>query len=85
MAITKEDKNIVWGLTPEQLSLNSTFVWQYMATNEEVEWSSETGAADISSGIGGSLTTSEVETSLEELNEKDLISSPSFKVAAPGA
>lgn len=85
MAITKEEKNIVWGFSPEQLSLNATVVWQYMATNEEIEWSSETGAADISSGLGGSLSTSEVETALEELNEKDLISSPSFKVAAPGS
>ena len=85
MAITKEEKNVVWGFSNEQLSLNATFVWQYMATNDDIEWSSDTGAADISSGVGGSLSTSEVENALEELNEKDLISSPTFKVASPSS
>ena len=83
MALPTEEQNVVWGLTPEQLGNSAKWVWQFMADNSEIEWSSDTGAADISSGMGGSLSTSEVETALEELNEKDLISSPSFKVASP--
>ena len=78
-----EEQNAVWSLTLEQLSLNATIVWQYMADNSDVEWSSDTGASDISSGLGGSLSTSEVQAGLDELLEKGLISSATFKVASP--
>ena len=85
MALPTEEQNAVWALTLEQLSLNATLTWQYMADNSEVEWSAETGAADISSGMGGTLSTSEVSDALEELEQKELITSRIFKVQSPGA
>lgn len=83
MALPTEEQNQVWGLSQEQLSNNAKWVWQYMADNSEVEWNAETGAADIASGMGGSLSTEEVETALTELEEKGLISARVFKVQSP--
>ena len=78
-----EEQNAVWSLTPEQLSNNAKWVWQFMADNSEVEWSTETGSADISSGMGTSLSTEDVDTALQELNDKGLVSSSTFKVESP--
>ena len=85
MALPTSEQNQVWSLTLEQLSLNATLTWQYMADNSDVEWSADTGAADISSGMGGTLSTSEVTTALEELEEKGLITPRIFKVESPPA
>lgn len=85
MALPTEEQNAVWPLTPSQLSSNSKYVWQFMADNSEVEWSSDTGATDISAGMGGSLTEQEVSDALAELNQKGFITSNTFKVASPPA
>jgi hypothetical protein len=77
------EQNYIWARTEEQLSANAKYVWEYMADNSEIQWSTETGAADISAGMGGSLTASEVTTALEELDAKNLISSPFFVVESP--
>jgi hypothetical protein len=83
MSLPVEEQNAVWALTEAQLSSNAKYVWEYMADNSEVQWSTETGAADISAGMGGSLTPAEVATALTELDEKNLISSPFFIVESP--
>lgn len=78
-----EEQNQVWGSTPEQLGNNAKWVWQYMADNSDVQWSTDTGATDISAAMGGSLTSTEVDAALTELNDKNLISSSLFGVNSP--
>ena len=85
MALPTAEQNVVWGLSPEQLGNDAKWVWQYMADNSDVEWPADTGAADISSGMGGSLTTAEVTAALEELETKGLITPRIFKVESPSA
>ena len=85
MALPVEEQNLVWGLTPAQLSTDGTFVWQYMADNSDIEWSNETGAVDISAAIGGSLTPEQVDAALVELRDKGLITDVTFRVASPSA
>ena len=82
MAIPTETQLVVWGFSNEQLSKDATITWQYMADADQ-EWETATAAADISSGLGGTLSSEEVAVALQELEEKDLITSSSFKVAAP--
>lgn len=83
MALPTEEQNAVWGLSQEQLGNNAKWVWQYMADNSETDWDADTGAADISSGMGGSLSTEEVSEALTELEGKGLISERVFKVLSP--
>ena len=83
MSLPAAEQNQVWALTEAQLSSPAKYVWQYMADNSTVQWSTETGAADISAGMGGSLSPQEVETALVELDSKNLISSPFFIVSSP--
>jgi hypothetical protein len=81
--ISPEQQNYVWGLTQAQLSNNAKYVWEYMADNPDVQWSTETGAADISAGMGGSISPEDVTVALVELDEKGLISQPFFIVEPP--
>ena len=77
------EQNAIWSATEAQLSNNAKWVWQYMADNSDTEWTVTTAAADISSNMGQSLTVTEVEEALQELDDKDLVSSATIKVESP--
>ena len=81
--LSEESQNIVWGYTPSQLGNDAKWVWEYMADNSDVSWSASTAAADISAGMGTSLSESEVDAALTELRDKGLISADTFVVTDP--
>ena len=82
MAISREQQLEVWALaSPSEISNNAKYVWELMADTDNT-YEKETAGDQISQEMGGSLSGSEVNTALEELEEKDLLEFVTFKAKA---
>ena len=80
--ITTEQQIEVWALSsPSEISNNAKWVWQNMADQDDT-YEQETAGDVISQQMGGSLSASEVNAALEELEEKDLLEFVTFKAKA---
>lgn len=80
--ITREEQLEVWALaSPAEISNNAKYVWQLMA-DTDATYDKETAGQTISDEMGGSLSPSEVETALAELEERNLLEFVTFKAKA---